>query len=448
MGSRAVTGEAVERALRKLPDATRDDARAAIEWLLPEDGDWDDLLQLTVQGFLWYSLPVKWLTDSIHHHEVAWALGDLFERGGLERYAGLCRSTATHELISLWETDPEAARAQFRTLTVDSGVDPPDTTLLTWGHLQGMTEHVACLNVSAALEAAVADGSLVPGRPGWRSVATSVTERTLSGPDPQGEHPRLLDAVEAERCRDWLSDLRRRTGLSDDAAAALMAGLASSSHDDLDAVGASLEPLAWFLRRIGDGITLTEAGYLPRGLGLDADERYDWFGLKPKFTVRGERDLPELMLIHRLTRDTRLVTLRRRRLTVSARGREALADERSLLRAVLARLFDPTTWEGDAAVGVAIALICADPTQRFTSADLDAALHRHLRARWRRGAGELTVDDVRGAGWPLRTAGRTFGWYAPAERGVWDLAPRLTDVGRQACLLGIRAIACGPRPAL
>src|SRR5665648_731908 len=185
----------------------------------------------------------------------------------------------------------------------------------------------------------------------------------------------------------------------------------------------------------------------PPRLVLDADERYDWFGLKPKFTVRGERDLPELMLIHRLARDARLVTPRRRRLTVSARGREALADERSLLRAAVTGLLDPTTWAGDAAVGVAIALVCADPTQRFTSAALDAALHRHLRARWRRGAEELTVDDVRGAGWPLRTAGRTFGWFAPAERGVWDLAPRLTDVGRQACVLGIRAVACGPRPA-
>lgn len=442
-----MTGEAVERALRELPDATRDDARAAIEWLLPEGGDWGDLLQLTLQGFLWYSLPMKWLTDSIHHHEVAWALGDLFELGGLERYSGLCRSTATHELISRWETEPETARGQFRTLMVGSGVDPPDTTLLTWGHLQGMTEHAACLHVSAALEAAVVDGSLVPGRRGWRSVATSVTERTLNGPDPYGERPCLLDAVEEERCRDWLSDLRRRTGMSDDAAAALMASVVSSSDDDVDAVGASLEPLAWFLRQIGDGVTMTEAGYLPRRLVLDADERYDWFGLKPKFTVRGERDLPELMLIHRLARDARLVTPRRRRLTVSARGREALADERSLLRAAVTGLLDPTTWAGDAAVGVAIALVCADPTQRFTSAALDAALHRHLRARWRRGAEELTVDDVRGAGWPLRTAGRTFGWFAPAERGVWDLAPRLTDVGRQACVLGIRAVAHGPRPA-
>lgn len=444
-----MTGPTVERALRELPDATRDEARAAIEWLLPEDDDeWDCLLQLTLQGFLWYSLPTKWLTDSAHHHEVAWALGDLFAAADLERYAGLCRSTATHELISRWETDPEAARAQFHTLMADSGVDPPDTGLLIWGELQSLTEHAASLHVSAALEAAVDDGSLAPGRRGWRSVAASVTERALKGPDPQGQHPTLLDAVEAERCKDWLSDLRRRTAMSDDDAAALMASVAPLSDADMGAVGASLEPLAWFLRRIGDSVTMTEAGYLPRGLALDADERYDWFGLKPKFIVRGERDLPELVLVHRLARDARLVTLRGRRLTVSARGRDTLADEQSLLRAVLTWLFDPTTWEGDAAVGVALALVCADPTQRFASSDLDAALHRHLRARWRRGTTELSVNDVRGAGWRLRTAARAFGWFAPMERGAWDLAPRLTDVGRQACLLGLRGVACGPRPAL
>ncbi|WP_024286685.1 hypothetical protein [Cellulomonas sp. KRMCY2] len=444
-----MTGPSVERALLELPDATRDEARAAIEWLLPEDDDeWDGLLQLTLQGFLWYSLPMKWLTDSAHHHEVAWALGDLFAAAGLERYAGLCRSTATHELIGRWETDPEAARAQFHTLMADSGVDPPDIGLLIWGQLQSLTEHAASLHVSAALEAAVDAGSLVPGRRGWRSVATSVTERTLEGPDPHGEHPRLLDAVEAARCKDWLSDLRRRTAMSDDDAAALMASVAPSSDADLGAVGASLEPLTWFLRRIGDGVTMTEAGYLPRPLALDADERYNWFGLKPKFTVRGERDLPELMLVHRLARDARLVTLRGRRLTVSARGRKALDDERLLPRVVLTKLFDPTTWRGDAAIGVAVALVCADLTQRFASSDLDAALHRHLRARWRRGTTALAVDDVRGAGGQLRTAAQTFAWFAPTERGAWDLAPRLTDVGRQACLLGLRGVACGPRPAL
>lgn len=277
-------------------------------------------------------------------------------------------------------------------------------------------------------------------------MAASVTERTLDGPDPHRAHPRLLDAVEAERCKDWFSDLRRRTVMSDGDAAALMASVAPSSDDDLGAVAASMEPLAWFLRRIGDGVTMTEAGYLPRRLVLDADERYDWFDLKPKFAVRGERDLPELMLVHRLARDARLVTLRGRQLTVSARGRKALDDERLLLRVVLTKLFDPTTWEGDAAMGVAVALVCVDPMQRFTSAELDAALHRHLRARWRRGTTDLAVDDVRGAGWLLRTAARTFEWFAPTERGVWDLAPRLTDVGRQACVLGVRVVACGPRP--
>ena len=56
----------------------------------------------------------------------------------MAHYAGLCRSTATHEIITRWGTEPERACAQFRTLKADSAVDPLDTALLTWGGLQGM----------------------------------------------------------------------------------------------------------------------------------------------------------------------------------------------------------------------------------------------------------------------------------------------------------------------
>jgi len=444
-----VTGPAIERALHELPEDTRGDARAAIEWLLPEDDDaWEDLLQLAVQGFLWYSLPMKWLTSSAEHHEIAWALGDLFEAAGLVRYGDLCRSPETHALISRWEHDTEGARVQFRTLMADSGVDPPDSDLLTWGELQTLTEHAANLHVSHALEKAVAEGSLVPGRRGWRSVAASVTERTLRGPDPSGKRPSLLDAVEAERCEAWFSELRRRAVVPDDAASALLARVAPPpSGDVVNAVVESLEPLAWFLNEVGDGVTMTQAGYLPRRLVLDADERYDWFELKPQFSVRTEHDLPEIALLHDLARQARLVTLRGRRLTVSARGRQSLDDVPTLRRTVLTALFDPTTWDGDAAVGAAVALLCADSAQPFMRGDLDLALHRHLRGRWRREAGDLTVDDVRGASRRLRTAAQAFGWFAPAERRAWELAPRLTDVGRLACVLGLREVACGQRLA-
>lgn len=441
-----MTSFAVEQALRHLDDSARNDARAALESLLPEHGDWADLLQLTLQEFLWYHLPVKWLTDSSHHHEVAWALGDLFEAAGLDRYAGLCRSAATHELIAQWADNREEARERFRGLVADSGVNPPDTPLLTWGSMQGLSEYAAGLHVSAALEAAVVEGSLVPGRRGWRSVAAAVTERTLRGPDPHGEHSCLLARVETDRRRDWLAETQRRIGLTGEPAATLAAHLASPPTDDVvHAVAASLEPLVWFLSQIGDGLNLTERGYLPRRLALDADERYAWFDLRPKFTVRGERDLPELTLIHALARETRLVTLRRGRLTLSAQGRAALADEPSLVRAILSVIFAPTTWEGDAAVGMAVALACADPATRVSTADLDAALHRHLQARWRAGASDLTVADVRGAGRRLDSSGRVFAWFAPAERGVWDRAPQLTEVGRHALLLGLRMVACAPR---
>ncbi len=437
---------AVEQALRRLDDSARDDARAAIESLLPEHGDWSDLLQLSLQGFLWYQLPTKWLTSSSHHHEIARAVGDLFEAGGLDRYAALCRSAETRELIDLRDSDPQEARRRFRTLMTDSGVDPADTPALTWGPIQGMTEYSACLHVSAVLEAAVVDGALVPGRRGWRTVAGTITDRALRGPDPAGTHSSLLASIEDERRGDWLVELRRRTLLPDDVSAALAEQLARPPVDgDLSSVATSLEPLAWFLGQVGEGLTLTERGYLPRRLVLDADERYDWFELKPQFSVRTERDLPELTAIHRLAREARLVTLSRRRLTISARGRAALSDEQPLVRAVLAAIFDPTTWAGDAAVGTAVSLVSSRSVTRPSTDELDVALHRYLRSRWRPRASELTVTDVRGAYRVLLHAGRAFDWFAPEERGVWDRAPALTAIGRSASLLGLAAVARAPR---
>lgn len=168
MTQRETGRPSVEDALAAQEPATADEARAARDWTLPDGGDWPDLTQLGLQNFLWYALPMKWMTDEAHHHEVAWALGDLFESVGLHRYAALCRSEDTHRLVARWEPDREGARKELRRLMERSGVDPLETDLLAWGDIQGMAEHAASWTVSRALEAAVEDGRLVPGTRGWR----------------------------------------------------------------------------------------------------------------------------------------------------------------------------------------------------------------------------------------------------------------------------------------
>jgi len=54
-----------------------------------------------VEDFLSSELPRAW--RGREQHEVAWALGDLFERAGLAEQAALCRSASTHETLVVWQ---------------------------------------------------------------------------------------------------------------------------------------------------------------------------------------------------------------------------------------------------------------------------------------------------------------------------------------------------------
>lgn len=433
----------VEQALRSLDPATRANAETALDSLLLEEEDWSDLQQLRLQEFLWYALPTKWLTDAREQHEIAWALADLLEAAGLERYAALCRSGPTHELLALWARDRDVARRRMQDLMDASGVVPPATPALTWGAMLGVAEHRAHSLVSAALEAAIVDGTLVPGKRGWRTVAAGLSEQRLRGPDPSDEHESLLDSVEQERQAHWLADVQRRTGITDDEVAELATALAGAADGAaFTAVSASLDPLRWFLGQLADGVAMTTHGYLPRQLALDANERYGWFDLSPAFKVRGERDLPELTLLHELSRESRLVALKQRRLRLTARGRSALGDDDALVGAVLGHLFTSDTWSGDSAVGLALVLVCEEPSTRT---EIDAALLRFLSQRWRRGDKPLSILDIGGAARRVRTAARVFGWFEPDRPGSWGRAPELTAVGRAALLLGIRAVARGPK---
>jgi hypothetical protein len=55
--------------------------------------------------FLWYQLPTKWVCDLDEKHQVAAALGDLFHRLGRTRYADMCGSPATADILATYEHD-------------------------------------------------------------------------------------------------------------------------------------------------------------------------------------------------------------------------------------------------------------------------------------------------------------------------------------------------------
>lgn len=430
-------------------------ADAAFDWLTANADDpraWDLVSQLELQTFLWYSLPMKWMTENREHHEVAWALGDFFRAAGKPRFAEICRAQHTHLLIDLWDADSPRARAEYNRLLDQSGVHPPDTRSLTWGSLMGLTEAFAFSIVSDALEDAIDAGTLTPGGRGWRRRAVAVAEAALARPYREDPEFSLAGAVRRERREQWVNHVRGRgldlpqavaDAVTTPSAEDLADGTGTAGDGVLEAVVASLEPLVWLLREIGDGVTLTQAGNLPRALVLAADERYDWFDLKPKFRVRTMWDLFELGELHELVTAKRWVTKRGRKLSLSAKGRTLLADPQALTGAVLGHVFDQSNWYGDGALAAAVVLLGSDTP--VTTDELYARLLPYLGSHWATEAGPVrNRNQLAGVTRRLDSLGSAFGWLAPLPPRSFLLHRPLTEVGRVACLSGLRHVASGP----
>ena len=89
--------------MKNLDEATAERVRPPLAWLA-EHGAGDvagpppDLLR----RFLTVELSRHWPGDHRERHEVAWALGDLFEEAGLAQQAALCRSAVVHDTVAVW----------------------------------------------------------------------------------------------------------------------------------------------------------------------------------------------------------------------------------------------------------------------------------------------------------------------------------------------------------
>ena len=88
--------------------------RPALTWLAAHGGAGQPGVA-AVATFLRRELPERWRGQGREQHEVAWALGDLFEHAGLVEQAALCRSSATHEMLAVvqWTQSFPDVRAAF-----------------------------------------------------------------------------------------------------------------------------------------------------------------------------------------------------------------------------------------------------------------------------------------------------------------------------------------------
>ena len=205
----AVLTEALTTLAAEDADVARN-AEAAIEWLTADEG-LSVLTQERVQTFLWYSLPMKWLTDTDHHRNVVNALGRAFDLLGLPRYSALCRSQKTTAILEAYERSNEEGLKAFRKADAASGIRPPDLDELQWGPVMGMRESAALSSTAEFLELAVAGGELVPGARGWKARHQDLTRAHLTTPRIELVGRTWLELIREERVETWLEGRRSPT---------------------------------------------------------------------------------------------------------------------------------------------------------------------------------------------------------------------------------------------
>lgn len=411
----------------------RDDVvrEGLLGWLLPDGGGPGALSQEAVERFCWYELPVKWAAGPAEYRQILTVLARLLQDAGRARAAAVCTSETTLGVLAAWQRSADEGRAALRQAVDASPVTPPDTDLLVWGPVMGIDEAVARSNASRMLEQALDDGVLVPGARGYATARHSCTERWLTSPHPAHEGGSPLQAVRAERCRAWAQappGARRRIRQR----LAVLLATAPEVRED------AAEPLRWLLERVGDGVTLTQAGYLPRALTIEAADRYGWY--LPGMVPRTETDVIPLAMVHRLARTARLLARRHRKLTVTARGRQHLADP-VLLQTTAARAWFGDGITADLAEAATAALLDAD---HCTLDDLTRAVHVLAAEAFTRADGSTPgPEDARHLLWQWLRPGEALGFLAYHDRRHSTIA--LTPTGRAAALTALQARAHAPQ---
>ncbi len=324
-------------ALRRVEPGLVDHARAAWDHLTGGAGP-EVVTQWRVQQFCWDELARRWAGDPVTRWRVALALAALLDSLGLERYAELARSETTRLIVMAGDQARARGRKAADRAAERSGIEPPDTELLTWGAVMGPLEARAMEAVANRLELAVVAGHLQPGGRGWRDQQADITIDVLTSPQ-QGDLRALYEQVLDERLDHWIRSARSTTR------SGLLAPLETMLREPVEPglaapARALLRPLDWLLTEIGDGVALTAAGYLPPRTVARALDDLGW---REELIGPANREVDAYPVM--ILRETaqRLGLLRRRgpRLLLSPGGRAALEDGRLLWQSVAAGLVGP-----------------------------------------------------------------------------------------------------------
>jgi hypothetical protein len=418
--------------------AAADDARSALEWIAGEQG-LAFLTQERIQSFCWYQLPVKWLVDLDDKLRVVVALARALDLLQLPRYAAICRSQTTREILTAYETSTAHGKAAFRRAAADSGIMPPDLPDFEWGAVMGWQEASAWSSTADFLEVAVTSGDLVPGRRGWKTRQQELVRVHLDTPQPDLLGQTLAQVILTERAETWVNVWRSQTRRR------IVAAIANRllHPAELPAATATdpLPRLRWLLDQLHDSVALTQTGNLSRKFVQENAGRFGWDFSRPP---RTEDELYDLYQLRHFAQDLGLARRSGRKLTLTAKGRRLLADPERLWRAVAAGLLGENGF-----------FVYAGELFLALLLDADSVLDREITATvgqsvaeegFREGrTGEPPDEhDVSRAIHETSNLCRALGLLVSG--GDWrDRSHGLTDTGKATALEALRARATGPR---
>ncbi|MEZ5141921.1 MAG: hypothetical protein R2726_05295 [Acidimicrobiales bacterium] len=426
--------DAMARLTVEDPDAAAA-AADALDWMVGAAG-LAALNQAGLQQFVWYELPFKWLGGPSRHLAVAAALARFFDLAGLDRYAAVCRSPVTDEVVTAFAVDAPTGFDRFQAAHAASGVVPPDVDDLQWGDLMGPVEFDAFWSSAVTLELAVEAGT-VPrtGRsaPGARQALVSA-HLTRARPERFGET--LLQEIETERIAAWYDDPleRARAQLLEPVVGEIL----TSSPPPAGAARA-LRPLRRLLSAAADGTArLTATGRLAPGVALHVVGRTG--AARREDEVPGVADLRRLVLARRLARRSG------RRLVATRRGVAATESTEALWREAAGHLAGGGAGADPVVAELVVALLLADrsePTIRSLVRPVQIVLAEDAR----RGGGGRPPPDEEVAAQVEAVVGlaRALGAVRASHRLDRDEPVRLTAVGPDLLRAALRSRAVAPR---
>ncbi|WP_182875018.1 hypothetical protein [Microbispora sp. H10670] len=433
----------VEDALAELARRNRDEAdqaRAAFDSLTFGEGV-ETVTLYGLQYWLWYLLPTKWWTDLAEHQQLAATLGALFDLLEMPRYAAVCVSETTMQVLTAWHQGRDAGFKALEKAMNASGVQPPDVEgVLTWGRVMGVQESDAFQATAAHLEMAIAAGEFAPGARGWRANAERITDEFLTSPCTVGEQSRL-ERIHSERMECWATS---RGAARARLTKTITSRIVSPAPVPEDAE-ARLAPVRWLLTLAATdgGIPLTANHTLARAVVTEGCQRFDWLTLTGR--PRSESDIPEAWTLREFVRQLGAVRRSKRTLVLTPAGKRLVgADTAALWSVVTAALIPSDPAEGAAAEAVLMLHLTEAPNGYF---ERRAAVAEVMAGEGWHDPASGTPVSAENVGWLMGAIHRRLDLLGllHRQRSLGDPGDRLTDAGRAAVQAALRARALRPR---